>query len=47
MPCSRTLLAVDGHPALGDQFLAMAARTESRRGQHLLQPDTAWVVRVR
>ena len=40
-------LAVDGNPALGDQLLAVPARPQARCRQHLLQPDTTRVVRVR
>src|SRR6266545_1574138 len=31
-------LAVDGEPAVGDQLLTCAARSQSGRGEHLLQP---------
>jgi hypothetical protein len=34
-------LAVHLDPALADQFLAVAAAADARRGQHLLQPDPA------
>ncbi len=37
-PAEHRHLTIDRHPALGDEHLVGASRTEARTGEHLLQP---------